>query len=190
MAVEHYILGDVLAVALIALVLGLGVHAVLRWRNPEMPWGTRGNVWAEPYSAIDLLVMGVLLLMFGFSVWGGGGTGDEGGEDSAIDVQGALYGIVFYVFLLVSLLFFLGFVRTKNVVEMFGLARMSALKVAAVAGIAMLGVFPLIYLVVSGINRFVLEDTFGEVERQDHEKERIIPQQARPRWETGASSGN
>ncbi len=167
-AFEQSILLDVLSIALVALIFGLLVHFWLRRRNPELGWGALGNVWTLPYGGIDLAIVGIVFGMVYCAVFLSGAAEGEAPEEAAeIGVTAAWVSVTFMLYILAALLIYLGFIRGRNLKELFGLERLSVLKVLGVATVSMVVAYPVIYLVMQGMNLFVFRDNFGELETQE-----------------------
>ena len=167
-AFEQAIILDVLSIALVAFVLGLAVHGLLRLRNPELGWGALGNVWTQPFGRIDLLVVGVIVaLIYWWLLVTDVSPGEAVQSEAEMSVEAAWLSAVFLLFLFTALIFFLGFVRGRNLPETFGLARLSPLRIAGIASVAMLIAFPVAYLVTEGANLLLFKDTLGEFDTQE-----------------------
>lgn len=165
---EQSILLDVLSIALVALAFGLLVHFLLRRRNPELGWGALGNVWTLPFGRIDLLIVGVILGLIYVSVRvSGADTEGVPEEDAEMGVTAAWVSVTFMLYVLSALLIYIGFVRGRNLREVFGLERLGPRRVAGFAVVAMLVTYPVVYLVTQGVNLFLLRDTLGDFETQD-----------------------
>ncbi|MFV1995033.1 MAG: lysostaphin resistance A-like protein [Verrucomicrobiales bacterium] len=168
LALEHGILVDVVSIAIIALGVGLLVHLGLRRRNPERGYGTRGNVGAQTFGVLDLPVLAVLLVVFYFTVRNHGAVaGAEGAQEDSMGLAEAWFGVVFYLFLLLSLLFFLGFVRLKNLSEVFGLSRLRPSRILIYGVAAMAAAYPLVLLATWVSHAWIIRDAFGEMEPQE-----------------------
>ena len=167
-AFEQSILLDVLNIALVALLLGLLAHWLLRRRNPELGWGALGNVWTLPFGRIDLLIVGgVLALIYGCVRLSDTVAEGVPEEEVEMGVEAAWLSVTFMIYMLSTLLIYLGFVRGRNLKEMFGLERLGVLRIIGVAVGAMLVAYPAVYFVMQGVNLFFFRDTLGELESQE-----------------------
>ncbi len=168
---ESGILLDVVSIALIALVLSIAVHIVLRRRNPHRVYGMHGNVWTQPFGLVDLPVVSILLIFFYFMIrWSHAAAGGEqGGAEEAMEFStlDALFSVVLYVFLLGALFFFLGFLRLNDLSELFGLTRLRVSRVIVYSVVGMIPVYLLVALVMYVYQNYFLKDALGELEPQE-----------------------
>lgn len=112
-------------ITLIALAIGLGVISIARMRRPEIQWETGGNVWTGPLHVGDFALVCILLATFYLSVSNAGTvTGDTAPTD-ALSVSTIIAGSTMMLIIAGVTAGVVG-IRGTNIVEFFGLNRMSA----------------------------------------------------------------
>ena len=152
---------DVFHLTLLMLGLGLVVYALIRRSNPLIRWHEHGSVWTDPFGKNDLLVVGILVAFFYWSirssVLANGVPAAQSGEPGALDM---LVGMMLWVFVTGGLVFLLTYVRGVDVAELFGLTRLKFPQVIRWSCGLFLAAAP-IYLLVTFGWIHLLEHAFG-----------------------------
>ncbi|MEM8953292.1 MAG: CPBP family glutamic-type intramembrane protease, partial [Verrucomicrobiota bacterium] len=168
---EKAVLVDATVITMVALLIGLLVHAWLRRRNPELGYGLQGNVGTSAFGYADLVVVGALFLLIVARVVYDPGAGD--GLDADADAAERLTpemtwaGIFINMLLLGALFFFVGYMGRRSISEVFGLSRYPVWRVFAVAIGLMVVVVPLVFLAGFVFRRTVLNDVGDSLELQE-----------------------
>ena len=122
---------DFFHLAFLLLGFGLMAYALIRRSNPLIRWHEHGNVWTQPFLKVDLLVFvlvtGSFYAMIRYSVEhdGAPGTAKMSELDSVGVISLLLSNFVMYGMLVGGVLFVVLYVRRVDIVELFGLSRLS-----------------------------------------------------------------
>lgn len=157
---------DIFHLTLLMLGLGLIVYALIRRSNPLIRWHEHGNVWTDPFSKIDLLVVMILVAFFYMGIRSSiltevvnpSHTPPPGGMDMLI-------GIMLWVFVTGGLVFLLTYVRGVDVNELFGLTRLTLPQIIRWSIGLLLAATPIFLLVTLGWQH-LLEHAFGAAPEQ------------------------
>ncbi len=118
------VLADLLLLALATGVAGLVVFRLVRVISPLRRWGSHGNVFTGPLGPVDLLLAaGGLIFLFRQLLLG------AGVEPGPVTAPLVALNIVVQCLVTAALLFYLGFLRRIDLDELFGLRRMSVLRI-------------------------------------------------------------
>ena len=146
-----------------ALLVGLGVFALVRRRRQEIGWQYHGNVWTEPYDVFDLvaalLVAGYFFLQVAGMLYLAKDPGENAPEIGAgTAIVSATFTIAFAagVFCVASVL------RDRSPVQLFGLDRLPPLKVLGWAAGTLVAAYFFMAVVVFGIWEPFLKDAWGK----------------------------
>jgi membrane protease YdiL (CAAX protease family) len=135
------VLRDAFAVAMLALVVGTALYAVIRQLS-DIAWNVEGNVLTRPYGVPDAVAVLLLLALFSgnFFFPAGGEPGTEAAS-AALDVASLLMQLLNMLVLCLVVLAYL-LIRGMNPAEMFGLRQLSVGRVLlfAVVGLIVTGV--------------------------------------------------
>jgi membrane protease YdiL (CAAX protease family) len=131
------VLRDAYVVALLALVVGTALYAVIR-RITDTAWNVEGNVLARPYGVPDAVAVILLLALLG------GGfffpPGDDSGAEAAtaaLDVGSLLMQLLSMLLLCLVVLAYL-LIRGMNPAEMFGLRQLTVKRALLFAVLALI----------------------------------------------------
>ena len=143
---SELLLLDFFHLALLMLGFGLIAYTLIRHGNPLIRWHEHGNVWTDPFSKIDLLVVGIII---GFFYWATLYRVQNAPPPppTNTDLAG---GVMMQLFITGGLVFLLTYVRGADVGELFGLTRLSPRRIFNWSILLMLAVTPLVLLVAWG----------------------------------------
>ena len=152
---------DFFHLAWVMLAFGLLVYALIRRSNPLIRWHEHGNVWSEPFQAIDILMLTVILVMYYVGIRGvvAAEESSRAIEDFEI-VPALLSSIMMMSFLAAGLISVLVFARRVRITELFGLKRLSIAQLTLWTVGLLVVTLPIIALVSAGWNSW-LEYTYG-----------------------------
>lgn len=154
------VLFDIGLLTLGAMALGLLVFSLVRKRDREVGWHHHGNVWTDPYDAIDLLAAWALILFFfaqvGLLLYAlktglGAEAGTEGAAEKLLDLPAILAGTAFNIILGGGVFAFATLARDRNPVELFGLDRISPPKLVLWSIGALIAAYGVMVILLLGI---------------------------------------
>lgn len=160
---------DIFHLTLLMLGFGLLAFSLIRRSNALIRWHEHGNVWTDPFFKIDLLILGIIVgsyyMLIRYAAY------SESPATTDIDPLG-IASVIFsqmisMTVLIGGIVFVLAYVRRIDVVELFGLARLSIPKLILWSIIAFALTLPFVIGVSIGWSS-LLEHAFGaEPERQE-----------------------
>lgn len=153
---------DIFHLTLLMLGFGLLAFALIRRSNPLVRWHEHGNVWTDPFFKVDLLILVIIVgsyyMLIHYAAY------SEKPASTDVDPLGIatviISQMVSMTVLIGGIVFVLAYVRRVDVVELFGLTRLSTPKLLLWSTIA----FAITLPVVIGVNlgwSSLLEYAFG-----------------------------
>lgn len=147
----------------IAFALALPLYAFLRQRDPLIRWHEHGNVATKAFDARDLAL--VLVFFFGLKLAMMGAMAQRSPADpTSFTATLMLTDMLLKIALASFFVYFLMF-RKVNVIEVFGLNRLSPMGVLIWGGVVGVLAVPLV-MAVGHVSAMALEGTLGKLPRQ------------------------
>lgn len=161
---SYGVLHDLAVYVSIATALSLFGYRMLRQMRPEVSWNQEGSVLSRPYSAVDLLVLAGIGLVFILSMQP---QKAEGAAAAAtVSDSTLIVGMIFNLIVCAGLLLYLFQVRGLNPAELFGLQQVHWRSLAMTVGIFSLIILLTINLV-SAATQTWLQGFWPDMEPQE-----------------------
>ncbi len=161
---SYGVLHDLAVYVSIATALSLFGYRMLRQMRPEVSWNQEGSVLSRPYSAVDLLVLAGIGLVFILSMQPQKAEGAAAA--AAVSDSTLIVGMIFNLIVCAGLLLYLFQVRGLNPAELFGLQQVHWRSLAMTAGIFTLIILLTINLV-SAATQTWLQGFWPDMEPQE-----------------------